>query len=141
MSSVKMQAHANVKRRNFPPTFLPLPPSLSVYYPDVPTRTTLELPAAKDKSYEKGAAMSAAEADSAYPVESVAVPTAMKNRPLPDIPKEAVSKLYLVSSENASIQTALLNAEACAKNELRLAWQMYGHSPATHFLLDLPFLP
>ena len=76
----------------FPLTFLPLPLSLSVYYPDVPTRTALELPTAKDKSSDEGAAMPATEAVSADPLQAVVVPATMKNRPLPDIPKEAVSQ-------------------------------------------------
>ena len=92
MSSVKMQALANVKRRHFPLTFLPPPLPLSVYYPDVPTRTALELPTAKDKSSDEGAAMPATEAVSADPLQAVVVPATMKNRPLPDIPKEAVSQ-------------------------------------------------
>ena len=92
MSSVKMQALANVKRRHFPLTFLPPPLPLSVYYPDVPTRTALELPAAKDKSVDRGA-VPPAEAVSANPAQAVAIPPAMKNRPLPDIPTESVSQL------------------------------------------------
>ena len=93
MSSVKMQALANVKRRHFPLTFLPPPLPLSVYYPDVPTRTALELPAPKDKSVDKGAAVPPAEAVSANSAQAVAIPPAMKNRPLPDIPTESVSQL------------------------------------------------
>ena len=73
----------------FPLTFLPL----SVYYPDVLTRTALQLPAGKDKSFDKGAAVPAAEAISPNPLQAGVVPAAMQNRPLPDIPKEAVSSL------------------------------------------------
>ena len=116
MSSVKMQVHANVKRRHFPLTFLPLPLSLSVYYPDVPTRTALELPTTKDISSDGGAAMpaAAAEAVSADPVQAVVVPATMKNRPLPDIPKEAVSQLNRPNptSDNATVQAEILNAVA-----------------------------
>ena len=88
----------------FPLTFLPPPLPLSVYYPDVPTRTALELPAPKDKSVDKGAAVPPAEAVSANPAQAVAIPPAMKNRPLPDIPTESVSQLKPTSlaSDNAN---------------------------------------
>ena len=79
----------------FSPDLSPSPLPLSVYYPDVPTRTALELPAPKDKSVDKGAAVPPAEAVSANPAQPVAIPPAMKNRPLPDIPTESVSQLKL----------------------------------------------
>ena len=68
----------------------------------MPTRTALELPAAKDKSVDKGAAaaMPDAEAVSAHAVEVAVVPATMKNRPLPDIPKEAVSQSLATSVQS-----------------------------------------